>query len=150
MLKFLRVRVLKLEQKANNRVPGRNVSEVRKNRHSGFSGILAGANDFDDIAICGNHRDPVQCEARLDDFDSLLARNVFGDENVHLALDKIVHHQLFACELFVKMQHIDDVAIWKLEPHRPRRTGRGRRIRSRRGRCCESGKWLRPDRSNLR
>jgi hypothetical protein len=35
--------------------------------------------------------------------------------------DKIVHHQLFARELFVDAAH-DDVAIWKLEPHRPRRT----------------------------
>jgi hypothetical protein len=81
---------------------------------------LAGSDHFDNSGTCGNQRNPIQAHAHLDDCDCLIARHIFGDENVDFALHKIVHHQLFARKLLVKTQHIDDIAVWKLEPDRLR------------------------------
>ena len=77
----------------------------------------------------GTSEIPFRRHAHLDDLDRLIARHVFGDENVHLALHKIVHHQFLAGELFVKMQDIDYIAVWKLEPNRCWGARRSRRIR---------------------
>jgi hypothetical protein len=74
--------VLKLEQKLITGFPAGTSARSERIGTAAF-GILAAPN-FDDIAICGT-TEILQCEARLDDFDRLLARNVFGDENVHLA-----------------------------------------------------------------
>ena len=110
---------MKLEQETNDGIPGWDVREVGNNRHYCLSRILPGADDFDNVPGCRNQRDSVQGHAHFDDFDCLIARHVFADENVHLALDEIVHHQFLAGQLLVIMQHIDDIAVRELESDRP-------------------------------
>ena len=48
-------------------------------------------------------------------------------KDVHLALDVVVHHQLFAGEIFVKMQDVEHVAVRDTasSPCRPDDWGRG-------------------------
>ena len=128
LLKLLRVRVLQLEQETDYRVPRRNVSHVRNNRNRGFARILTSPDHVDDVASSGNERNSIQRHAYLDDFDCLLARHVFGNENVDLALYKIIHHQFLTGELLVQMQHICYIAVWKLKPYGCWRIGRSWRV----------------------
>ena len=142
LLKLLRIGVLQLEQKADYRVPRWNVREVGNNRYRGLPRIPAGPYDLDQVAAGRNKRDPVERHAHFDDLDGLITRHVFGDENVYLALHKIIHHQFLAGELFVQMQDIDHIAVWKLEPNRRRRARRSRRICRLRIRYLGSWRWL--------
>src|SRR5439155_14537227 len=60
--------------------------------------------------------------------DGFFARYVFGNENVHLALHEVIHHQFLPSELLIEMQHIDYVAVGKLKADsgwRVRWSGRG-------------------------
>ena len=116
LLQLLRVGVLETKQKADDRITGRNVRDVGDDRHKRFARILPGTDHFDDVLRRWHKRDAVQRHAHLDNLNRLVARHVFGDENVHLALDEIVHDQLLAGELFVIMQDINDVAVGKLQP----------------------------------
>ena len=47
-------------------------------------------------------------------------------KDVHLALDEIIHHQLFAGQLFVEMEDVDHVAVRILQRHHVRAVGGGR------------------------
>src|SRR5207244_4008845 len=84
----------------------------------GRARIFPCADDFNNVGVfSGDKRIAVKEQIHLDDLDCLLARNVFADENVDLALDEIVHHQFFAGELLVKVENVGDVAVWELQSH---------------------------------
>ena len=59
----------------------------------------------------------VQGQIHLDDVDGFFARDRLGDEDVDLALDVVVHDQFLAGQIFVKMQHVEHVAVRILHRH---------------------------------
>ena len=78
-------------------------------------------------------REAVQRQIHFDELDRLVAWNLFGDENVHLALHGIVQHQPLARQHLIEVQDICHIAVRILQSHqvRLRRTipcpwGRGR------------------------
>ena len=92
-------------------------ARIGENRHRGRAGILINPDDLDNVAFRRHEREPVQGQVHLDDLDCLFPRHRFGDEDVHLALDVVVHHQLLAREIFVKVQDVEHVAVWVLHCH---------------------------------
>ena len=124
LLKFLGIRILQMEQEADHRISRRDIRQIGNDWHRRFPRILARSDNVQQVAASRNERDSVQGHTHLDDLDGFLARHVFGDENVHLPLHEIIHHQLLAGELLVEMQHIDDIAVRELKPNHSRRVWR--------------------------
>jgi hypothetical protein len=96
LLKFLGVRVLQSKQEADHRVSRRDIRKIGNDWHRRFPRILASSHNVHQVATSRNERDSVQGHAHLDDLDCFLARYIFGNENVHLPLHEIIHHQLLA------------------------------------------------------
>src|SRR4029450_11637589 len=126
LLELLWVRVLQVEQEADHRVSRRNIRQIGNNWDWRFPRILTRPDYINDVLAGRNERDPIQTHAHLNDLDGFLARHIFGDENVHLPLHEVIHHQFLSGELFIKVQNVDDVAVWKLKPNRCRRAWRDR------------------------
>ena len=79
----------------------RDVRRVRNNRDSGGPRVFAGANDLYDVVIRRHQGEAVHQQVDFDNFDRFLPGHVFADENINLALDKIIFNEFFAGELFV-------------------------------------------------
>ena len=136
LLQFLRIGIAQLEQITDDVIAIRNLGFIGNNRHAGGTRIFSGADDFDNVAIFRrDERIAVEQQIHLDDFDRFLSRHLFGDKDVDLPLDEIVHHQFFAGELLVKAEHVGDVTVRKLELHHLRRAGSRIRRSSRRRPC---------------
>src|ERR1700720_3671957 len=129
----------------------RDLGFVGNDRHASRARIFSCPDDFNNVGVfSGDERIAVEEQIHLDDLDRLLARDVFADENVDLALNKIVHHQLFAGELLIKVKNVGHVAVWKLQSNHLRSTrlrvrgrGRSRRLGSARGWKYSRDRWVR-------
>src|SRR4029453_2221322 len=126
LLEFLRIRILQSEQEADHRVSRRDIRQIGNDWHRRFSRILTRSHDVHQVAASRNERDSVQGHTHLDDLDGFFTRHIFGDENVHLPLHEIIHHQFLSGEVVIKGQNVGDVAVWKLKPNRCRRAWGGR------------------------
>ena len=153
LLELDRIGVTQFEKIADDLIARRDFRFIGNDRHRRRSRILPRADDFDDVALGWHEGKTIQREIHFDDPDRFSPRHRFADENVHLALDEIVHDELFAGKRFVKVQDILDVAVRKLHVrhrvrrarghirnHRRRRRGRGNR---------DLGNWRWPARGDL-
>ena len=123
LLQFCRIGIAKLKQVTDDVIAIRDLGFVGNDRHSGRARIFPCPDDFNNVGVFrGDERIAVEEQIHLDDLNRLLARDVFADENVDLALDEIVHHQFFASELLVQVENVGDVAVWKLQSHHLRST----------------------------
>src|SRR5438552_4416644 len=126
LLQFCRIGIAKLKQVTDDVIAIRDLGFVGNDRHSGRARIFPCPDYFNNVGVfLGYERIAVEEQIHLDDLDRFLARHFFGDEDADLALNKIVHYQLFAGELLVKAEHVGDVAVWKLQSYHLRRARLG-------------------------
>src|SRR5205085_10418093 len=107
----------------------RNVGFIGNDRHAVAAGIFSRPDHLYDIGVLRHERKPVHEQTNLDDLDGFLARDVFSQENVHLALDEVVGDNAFAGQRLVLAQDIGDIAVWELQTDHVGSAGRVGRSR---------------------